>query len=160
MGKSRFISTAGRAVGFTGNLSPIKKIKTTQPVIMSNPRSNVFVYDFGQNFTGWVKLTVSGPRGTEVKLRFSELLHSDGMINVIPNRTAKVTDNYILKGEGVEVYEPRFTYHGFRYVEVTGYPGTPNLNAVQGIVVHSAVNPVGGFQCSNQLINNIHKNIL
>jgi alpha-L-rhamnosidase len=143
-----------------GTCPPIKKIKTTQPVIMSNPGSNVFVYDFGQNFTGWVKLTVSGPRGTEVKLRFSELLHSDGMINVIPNRTAKVTDNYILKGEGVEVYEPRFTYHGFRYVEVTGYPGTPNLNAVQGIVVHSAVNPVGGFQCSNQLINNIHKNIL
>jgi alpha-L-rhamnosidase len=81
-----------------GTCPPIKKIKTTQPVIMSNPGSNVFVYDFGQNFTGWVKLTVSGPRGTEVKLRFSELLHSDGMINVIPNRTAKVTDSYILKG--------------------------------------------------------------
>ena len=65
-----------------------------------------------------------------------------------------------MKGEGVEVYEPRFTYHGFRYVEVTGYPGTPSLNTIQGIVVHSAVNPVGGFQCSNPLINNIHKNVL
>jgi alpha-L-rhamnosidase len=143
-----------------GTCPPIKKIKIMQPVIMSNPRANTFVYDFGQNFTGWVRLIVSGPRGTEVKLRFAELLQSDCNINVVPNRTAKVTDTYILKGEGVEVYEPRFTYHGFRYVELTGYPGTPNLNTVQGIVVHSAVNPVGGFQCSNQLINSIHQNVL
>ena len=149
----------GRLVS-RGTCPAIKKIKITQPIIMSNPCPDTLVYDFGQNFTGWVRLTVCGPRGTSVKLRFAELLQSDGNINVVPNRTAKVTDTYILKGEGVEVYEPRFTYHGFRYVEVTGYPGTPNLDTVQGIVVHSAVNPVGGFQCSNQLINNIHQNVL
>jgi alpha-L-rhamnosidase len=149
----------GRLVS-QGTCPPIKKIKTAQPLTLANPKANVFVYDFGQNFTGWVRLTVSGPRGAVVTLRFAEVLNADGTLNVIPNRTAKVTDSYILKGEGVEVYEPRFTYHGFRYVEVTGYPGTPNLNAVQGIVVHSAVNPVGGFQCSNELINSIHKNVL
>ncbi|GAJ13718.1 unnamed protein product, partial [marine sediment metagenome] len=128
---------------------PIKAIKTIQPVALINPKPDVYVYDFGQNFTGWVRLTISGPRGTEVKLRHAEVLHPDGMINVIPNHKAKATDTYILKGEGVEVYEPRFTYHGFRYVEVTGYPGTPTLNTLQGVVVHSAVELVGGFSCSN-----------
>ena len=158
--KAGAVQPPGGQLVSQGTFPPIKAIMTTQPITMSNPQANVFVYDFGQNFTGWVRLTISGQRGTAVKLRFSELLHSDGMINTIPNRTAKVTDSYILKGEGVEVYEPRFTYHGFRYVEVTGYPGTPGLNTIQGIVVHSAVNPVGGFQCSNRLINDIHKNVL
>ncbi len=158
--KAGVVQPPGGQLVSQGTLPPIKTIKITQPLTMSNPRANVFVFDFGQNFTGWVRLTVSGQRGTEVKLRFSELLYADGNINVVPNRTAKATDSYILKGEGLEVYEPRFTYHGFRYVEVTGYPGTPNLNTVQGVVVHSAVNPVGGFQCSNRLINRIHQNVL
>jgi len=139
---------------------PIKAVKTIQPTSTSNPKPGVYVYDFGQNFTGWVRLTVSGPCGTEVKLRHTELLFSDGMINPIPNRGAKATDTYVLKGKGIEVYEPRFTYHGFRYVEVTGFPGTPNLGTIQGVVVHSAVEPVGGFACSNMLVNNIHRNVV
>lgn len=143
-----------------GTLPPIKAIKTIQPLTVTNPQSGVFVYDLGQNFTGWVRLTVSGPRGSEVKMRFAELAYPDGMINSTPNRVARVTDTYLLKGDGTEVYEPRFTYHGFRFVEVTGYPGTPSLNTIQGIVVHSAVEPVGGFKCSNQLINKIHENVL
>ncbi len=158
--KAGLLPTPGGELVSQGTCPPIKAVKTTQAVALSNPGPNVFVYDFGQNFTGWVKLAVSGPRGAVVTLRFAELLNPDGILNVIPNRTAKVTDNYILKGEGLEVYEPRFTYHGFRFVEVTGYPGTPNIDTVQGIVVHSAVNPVGGFQCSNELINSIHKNVL
>jgi len=139
---------------------PIKVVKTIQPVSICNPKPGVYVYDFGQNFTGWVRLTVKGPRGVKVKLRYAELVHPDGTINTEPNREAKATDVYILKGEGTEVYEPRFTYHGFRYVEVTGFPGTPNINSLQGVVVHTAVEPAGGFSCSNQLINNIHKNII
>jgi alpha-L-rhamnosidase len=79
------------------------------------------------------------------------------MINPKTLDKAEATDTYILKGEGREVYEPRFTYHGFRYVEATGFPGTPNLDSIEGVVVHSAVEPVGGFQCSNSLINKIHK---
>jgi len=149
----------GRLVS-QGSFPPIKAVKTVQPVSISNPKPGVYVYDFGQNFTGWVRLTVKGPRGAEVKIRYAELLHPDGTINTVPNLEAKATDIYILKGKGVEVYEPRFTYHGFRYVEVTGFPGTPNLDSLEGIVVHSAVESVGGFTCSNQLINNIHKNIV
>jgi len=139
---------------------PIKVVKILQPVSISNPKPGVYVYDFGQNFTGWVRLTVKGPRGAEVKLRYAELLNPDGTINTTPNRGAKATDIYILKGRGIEIYEPRFTYHGFRYVEVTGFPGTPNINTLQGIVVHTAVEPVGGFSCSNQILNDIHKNVL
>jgi alpha-L-rhamnosidase len=141
-------------------LPPIKKIKTMQPITLSNPKAGVYVYDFGQNFTGWIRLTVSGPRGIQVTLRHAELLDSEGMINQAPLMAAKATDTYVLKGDGIEVYEPRFTYHGFRYLEVTGFPGTPSLDSVQGIVVHSAVQPVGEFICSNRLINNIHKNVL
>jgi len=139
---------------------PIRVVKKLQPVSISNPKPNVYVVDFGQNFTGWVRLTVSGPRGTEVKLRYAELLNPDGTINTAPNRSAKATDIYILKGCGVEVYEPRFTYHGFRYVEVTGYPGVLSINDIEGRVVHTDVESIGGFSCSNQLINNIHKNVL
>ena len=158
--KAGLLPPPGGELMSQGTCPPIKINKTIQPLTISNPKANVFVYDFGQNFTGWVRLKVSGQRDTVVTLRFAELLNSDGTLNVIPNRTAKVTDSYILKGEGVEVYEPRFTYHGFRFIEVTGYPGIPNLETVQGIVVHSTVNPVGGFQCSNELINSIHQNIL
>ncbi|MBA7647092.1 Alpha-L-rhamnosidase [subsurface metagenome] len=158
--KAKVVEPPGGQLVSQATLPPIKIIKAIQPVALTNPKSDVYVYDFGQNFTGWVRLTVSGPRGTEVKLRHAEVLHPDGMINVIPNRSAKATDTYILKGEGIEVYEPRFTYHGFRYVEVTGYPGTPNLSTLQGVVVNSAVKPVGGFLCSNPLINSIHKNVL
>ncbi|GAI83928.1 unnamed protein product, partial [marine sediment metagenome] len=98
----------------------------------------------------------SGPSGTEIKLRYAEVLYPDGMINQVPLRGAKATETYILRESENEVYEPRFTYHGFRYVEVTGYPGTPKLNTLQGVVVHSAVEPAGGFICSNPLINHIH----
>ena len=139
---------------------PIKKIKTMHPIALSNPGPGVYVYDFGQNFAGWAKLTVSGPSGVQVKLRYAELLDSQGMINQVPLLAAKATDTYILRGNGIEVYEPRFTYHGFRYLEVTGFPGTPSLDSVQGIVVHSAVQPAGEFTCSNQMINNIHQNVL
>ncbi|MEM2889239.1 MAG: family 78 glycoside hydrolase catalytic domain [Candidatus Bathyarchaeia archaeon] len=143
-----------------GTFPPIRAVRTLQPTSLNNPRPDVYVFDFGQNFTGWVRLTVTGPRGTKVNLRYSELLNPDGTINVAPNRMANATDTYILKGQEIEVYEPRFTYHGFRYVEVTGFPGVPNINSLQGVVVHSDVESVGSFSCSNQLINKIHKNTL
>lgn len=139
---------------------PIKVVKRLQPREITNPRPNVYLYDFGQNFTGWVRLRVRGPRDSQVQLRYAELLDENGMINTVPNREAKTTDTYILKGEGEELYEPRFTYHGFRYVEVTGFPGTPTLESLEGRVVHSAVEPVGSFACSNSLINRIHQNVL
>jgi alpha-L-rhamnosidase len=141
-------------------LPPIKAVTNINPVSLHNPRPGVYVYDFGQNFAGWVRLKVNGPKGTAVTLRHAELLDSEGMINSKTLTQARAMDIYILKGEGLEVYEPRFTYHGFRYVEVTGFPGTPRLSSLEGIVVHSAVSPAGEFQCSNLLINNLHRNII
>jgi alpha-L-rhamnosidase len=140
--------------------TPIRVVKTVQPRSVSNPKPGVYVFDFEQNLTGWARLRVHGPSGTEVRLRFAELLDEEGMLNTIPNRGAQQTDVYILAGEGEEDYEPRFTYHGFRYVEVTGFPGTPGIEDIEAKVVHSDVEPVGAFSCSNELLNEIHRNIL
>jgi len=158
--KARIADVPGGKLVSQASFPPIKVIKIIQPLRITSPKPNVYIYDFGQNFTGWVRLCVSGPRGTKINLRYAELLDEEGMINVIPNGKAKATDTYILKGEGEEIYEPCFTYHGFRYVEVTGFPDTPILENIEGRVVHSAVEPVGGFISSNLLINHIHKNIL
>lgn len=160
---AKIADTPGGKLVSQASFPSIKVTKVIQPLKITSPRPGIYIYDFGQNFTGWVRLCVSGPegtRGTKVNLRYSELLNEEGMINIIPNRGAKATDTYILKGEGREVYQPRFTYHGFRYVEVTGFPGTPTLESIEGCVVHSAVEPVGGFISSNPLINSIHKNVL
>jgi len=139
---------------------PIKICKTLYPEKITSPKPGVYIYDFGQNFTGWVRFKGKAAEGTEVKIRYAELLADDGMLNTLPNRFADATDVYIFKGEGEEVYEPRFTYHGFRYVEVTGYPGTPSLENIKGRVVHTAVAKTGNFYCDNDLINKIHNNIL
>ncbi|MGQ9853312.1 MAG: family 78 glycoside hydrolase catalytic domain [Candidatus Oleimicrobiaceae bacterium] len=141
-------------------MPPICVTETRRAYAMGSPSPGVYVFDFGQNFTGWAKLRVSGPRGAEVRLRYAELLHSDGQINTAPNQNAEATDVYVLKGEGTEYYEPRFTYHGFRYVELTGFPGVPTLDDVVGCVVHSDVALTGEFHCANQLLNQIHRNVL
>ena len=155
-------SAAQTVEGSKGTLSaqmmpPIRVIDSIVPVTLANPRPGVFVYDLGQNLSGWAELRVRGPRGAEVRLRFSELLYDDGMINRENLREAKSRDIYTLRGEGDETYQPRFTYHGFRYVEVTGYPGTPSLDSVRGHVVHTAVEPTGNFAASKALLNQIHK---
>lgn len=138
---------------------PIKVRQALPPQKLAIPSPGVYIYDFGQNFTGWVKLRVAGPRGTTITIRYAELLYPDGALNTVPNRTARATDVYVLKGEGQEIFEPRFTYHGFRYVEVTGFPGTPSLDSIEGQVVHSAVDSRGNFLCSHPLLNQIHQNI-
>jgi len=141
-------------------LEPIKVVEIITPVDITNPKPAIYVYDMGQNIAGWCRLTVEGPRNTEVVLKFAEILYEDGTVNQENLRTAKATDTYILKGEAKEVYEPRFTYHGFRYVQVTGFPGRPTLKNLEGRVVRSAVELVGKFTCSNDLLNKIHKNIV
>ena len=141
-------------------LEPIKVVDSIKPVQLTNPKPSVYVYDMGQNIAGWCRLNVEGPRGTEVVLKFAEILYEDGTVNQENLMTARATDIYVLKGDGKEVYKPRFTYHGFRYVQMSGFPGTPKLGNLQGQVVHSAVEPVGMFTCSNSLLNQIHKNIV
>lgn len=138
----------------------IKVVDTIVPLVMTNPAPGVYVFDLGQNISGWAQLRVRGPRGTEVRLRLAELLYENGMINQENLRGARAEDHYILKGEGEEIWEPRFTYHGFRYIELTGYPGTPKIDSVRGRVVHTAVAPVGNFSCSRQILNDIQRIIL
>lgn len=141
-------------------IQPIQVMNTIVPLKMTHPQPGVYVYDMGQNFSGWVELKVSGPRGTKVRLRHAELLYENGMINSENLRSAKAEDVYILKGEGEEIYEPRFTYHGFRYVELTGYPGVPAMDAIRGKVVHSAVKQYGNFSCSSSILNRLQHLII
>lgn len=141
-------------------MPPIRVCETIDPVKVTSPKPGVHVFDFGQNFTGWARLSVRGPRGTEVRLRHAELLNEDGTLNTLPNENADSEDVYVLKGGDVETYEPRFTYHGFRYIELIGFPGKPGVDALQGRFVHSDVPRTGSFRSSNDLINRVHRNIL
>jgi len=148
--------------GWTGTISaqlmpPIRVVDSIVPVKLLNPKPGVYVYDLSQNISGWARLQVSGPRGTAVTLRFSEVAYPDGMIDTQNLREARQRDIYILRGEGEEAYEPRFTYHGFRYIEVTGFPGVPNLDSVRGRVVHSSVQAIGSFTASKPILNDIQR---
>jgi alpha-L-rhamnosidase len=127
---------------------------------LASPRPGVFVFDFGQNLSGVVRLKARGPRGTVVQLRFAELLDREGNLNLGTNREAVACDTCILAGLGEEVFEPRFTYHGFRYAEVAGLPGVPALDDAVAVVVHTAVEQTGAFLCSDSLVNRIHENVL
>ncbi len=138
-------------------MPPIRVTDTIVPFAMTNPQPGVYVFDMGQNFSGWARLRVSGPRGAAVRLRFAEMLYDTGMLNGENLRGARAEDIYILKGDGEEVYEPRFTYHGFRYVELSGFPGVPTAETLRGRVVHSAVDQTGSFACSKPVLNSLQR---
>jgi alpha-L-rhamnosidase len=139
---------------------PIRITGTRKPVKLTEPKPGVFVFDMGQNIVGWCRLAVRGPAGTAVSLRHAETLLPDGTLYTANLRSAQVTDVYTLKGDGKEIYEPRFTYHGFRYVEVTGFPGTPSLSTLEGCSVNDDVASAGDFACSDPTINAIYHNIV
>ena len=115
-----------------------------------------WMVDFGQNFTGWVRLSIEEKEGTLIKLRHGEVIYPDGSLNVENLRFAKATDVYICKG-GKEYYEPRFTYHGFRYAEVTGITGELKEEQITGRVVHTDNQEISGFSCSDDAFNRIFK---
>jgi len=138
---------------------PVQVTQYISPVAMNEPARGVYVFDLGQNIAGWARLKVKGKQGTKVTLRFAERLNPDGTIYTTNLRTARATDTYVLKGGEEELFEPRFTFHGFQYIEVTGYPGVPNKNTVAGCVVHSTTPPTGTFNYSNPLVNRLWDNI-
>ncbi|MCP4261353.1 MAG: family 78 glycoside hydrolase catalytic domain [Planctomycetes bacterium] len=138
----------------------VQKILEIKPKKLTEPEEGVYVYDMGQNFAGWVRLKVNGKAGTKVVLRFAEILNPDGTIYTENLRAARCTDTYILKGTGKEFWEPQFTFHGFRYVEITGYPDKPGLDAITGVVVHSDIPLAGFFECSSPMINQLYSNIV
>jgi len=133
---------------------PAQVVSTLKPERVSQPAKGTYVFDMGQNMVGWVSLKVKGPSGTRVHLRFAEVLNPDGTLYTENLRNADATDIYVLKGEGEEQFTPQFTFHGFRYVEVTGYPGTPSADALIGEVISSIRGePVGRLTTSSELIN-------
>jgi len=137
----------------------VQQVAEIKPKKISQPKPGVYVYDLAQNMVGWARLKVEGKSGDKVQLRFAEMLNPDGTIYTTNLRGAKATDTYTLAGGKPETYEPTFTFHGFRYVEVTGYPGTPGMDAITGVVL-SSNNPVTGeFACSNELVNKLQHNI-
>ena len=161
---------------------PIRVTRTLPAVNLTEPRPGVFIFDLGRNFAGWGTLKFSAPAGTRMSLRYGELLNADGTLNPMTSvcgqikgtrRTAKGTresvggpgappiawqsDTYIARGQGVETYTPRFTFHAFRYVEVTGLPGKPSRDMITGLRLNSDVERVGGFSCSNERINRIQE---
>ncbi|HEY9054534.1 MAG TPA: family 78 glycoside hydrolase catalytic domain [Rectinemataceae bacterium] len=141
-------------------MEPIRKTAELLARGLSNPEPGCYVFDFGQNFAGVARLRVRGPRGARLELRFSELLDEKGRLHLGTNRESRSIDSYILKGGAEEIWEPRFTYHGFRYAELRGYPGVPTAATLTGVVLHSDVSAAGSFACSESLVNRIHSNVL
>jgi alpha-L-rhamnosidase len=140
---------------------PIRAVQALAPRRLTEPRPGVFVFDFGQNFAGWCRLRLKGAAGTVVRLRHAEILHPDGELDTANLRGARATDTYTLRGDPAgEVYEPRFTYHGFRYVELTGYPGKPDLASIEGIVAHTDARQTGTLSVENPLAQRIWHNAL
>lgn len=144
-------------------MQPIRVTGARSPGTVTEPEPNTYIYDFGQNLTGWANLTVSGPRGAEVTIRYGERLYEDGTLNqeelsrfIWTGETQ--TDHYFLKGEGTETWHPRFVYHGFRYAEVTVSSPKVTLDSITADVVHTDFDTVGHFESSNDLLNQIHQN--
>jgi alpha-L-rhamnosidase len=140
---------------------PVRPMQELKPVAVTSPTNGVYIFNFGQNFAGVVRLKVKGPAGTIIRLRYGEMLHDDGTLMTENLRKARATDFYVLRGDAHgETYEPRFTYHGFQYVEVTGWPGQPDPDALTGIALHSDTPTTSGFECSDATANRLFKNIV
>ncbi len=139
---------------------PVRRIEEVPPITILHSPKGQTIFDFGQNMVGRTRLRVQGPVGTEISLHHAEVLDQQGNLYTTNLRSAAQTDRYILKGEGEEVYESHFTFHGFRYVAVEGWPGTPTLESLTGIVLHSDIEPTGTFECSQPLVNQLQHNIV
>jgi alpha-L-rhamnosidase len=139
---------------------PVRRIQEVAPVAVFRAPSGETIVDFGQNLVGRVRIRLQGARGSTVTLRHAEVLE-DGELAVRTLRAARSTDTYTLSGDpGGEEWEPRFTFHGFRYLGVTGWPGELASDAVRAVVLHSDMERIGWFECSHPLVNRLHENIV
>ncbi|MEO8620769.1 MAG: family 78 glycoside hydrolase catalytic domain, partial [bacterium] len=139
---------------------PIRRIEEIKPLKILRTPAGETVVDMGQNMVGWVRLRVRGAAGTTVRLHHAEVLDKKGNFYTDNLRTAQQAETYTLKGGNDEVYEPHFTFHGFRYVKVDGFPGTLTPNAITGIVVHSDMPRTGQFASSDPMLNQLYHNIV
>lgn len=148
--KEILVASNGLPVRATNEIKPIE--------ILTTPKGET-VLDLGQNMVGYVRMKVQGKEGDKVILQFAEVLDKDGNFYTTNLRAAEATDIYTLKGGNEEVYEPYFTFHGFRFVKLDGYPGKLTKDKITGIVIHSDMKPTGSFSCSDPLINQLQHNI-
>jgi alpha-L-rhamnosidase len=140
---------------------PVRATEEIKPVAITSPTNGVYVFNLGQNFAGVVRLRVKGPAGTVIQIRHGEMLHPDGTLMTENLRKARAINHYVLRGDPKgEVWTPRFTFHGFQYVELTGYPGVPGKDAVTGIVLHSDTPLASSFECSDPVPNRLFKNVV
>lgn len=138
---------------------PVVAVQEFAARAITEPKPGVFVLDLGQNFAGVPRLKVSGKPGQKITLRFAERLNPDGTIYTVNLRSARATDTYICKGKGTEIWQPRFTFHGFQYIEVTGLKSKPSKDTVIGVALSSDTPVVGDFTCSDPMLNQLHNNI-
>jgi alpha-L-rhamnosidase len=156
---------------------PVRITKILKAIRITEPRPGVYIVDLGQNFAGVPRLHVKGPAGTIVKMRCGEDLHPDGSLNYLTTLVGQLKafwggnggegcpknpvheNTYVLKGNGMEVYSPHFTFHSFRYVEVTGLPAKPTLNTIEGLRMNSDLTETGSFECSSELLNKVQQMI-
>ncbi len=164
------------------SLPPIRVTKILNPEAITQPSSGTYIVDMGQNFTGSVKYRFRAPRGTRIQCRYGELLYEDGSLNPMTSVCGQIkgrrkdsdgneklvggpgspeiawqADTYITKGEDWEEYTPRFTFHAFRYIEISGYPSELSADQITGLHMNSDVSEVGSFSCSNEMFNDIQK---
>ncbi|MBI3957371.1 MAG: glycoside hydrolase family 78 protein [Chloroflexi bacterium] len=139
---------------------PVRRQEEFAPLSITPRPDGTTIVDFGQLLTGWVRLRVTGEAGQTVTIRHAEVLDREGNFYVENLRTARQTNHYTLRGGGEEVYEPTFTFQGFRYIELSGYPGPITGDSVTGVVLHSDLTPTGIFECSNPDVNQLQHNIL
>jgi alpha-L-rhamnosidase len=133
----------------------VRVMESVKPVAITQPLPGTYVFDLGLNFSGWFQLQVAGPAGALVTMRIGEILNSDGTVSQATTGSP-IFDTYTLSGKGVETWHPKFAYHGFRYVQVTGLPAPPTSDTITGFVLRGANDPAGSFSSSNALLNQIH----
>jgi alpha-L-rhamnosidase len=141
-------------------MEPVRQVAEVAAKSLTEPKPGKWTFDLGQNLVGVVRLKVSAPAGTRLTLRHAEMLNPDGTLYTANLRGAPSIDTYVCKGGGVEVWQPKFTFHGFRYVELTGLAAKPPLAAVTGVVIASDLTPTGKFICSDPQVNQLQSNIL
>jgi len=138
---------------------PVRRTERIRPVSVTQSPSGKTLLDFGQNLVGRLVITVQGLSGQTITLRHAEVLEN-GELCTRPLRLAEATDRYTLRGEGLETWEPRFTFHGFRYAEVDGWPGELRPADICAVVLHSDMERTGWFECSDPLLNRLHENVI
>jgi alpha-L-rhamnosidase len=157
--QARIVDDDGAALVWQRN-EPIRVVKDLSPAAMTEPKPGTYVFDMSQNMVGWCRIRASAPAGTTMTIRHAEMLNDDGTVYVENLRGAPQIDKYTFRGEGDEVFEPHFTYHGFRYVELTGLPSRAATDSVLGRVFYSASPDTGAFECSEPMLNQLWQNVL